>query len=414
MIHDVPIQAWDDAGINGYVVMLGSRAGETIDPTHANAKGGYQPIVYKTSTGGTSWTLLPANDFADPTQFKAVNDRTYPVKSNTTIICANFQGSEGYAAEVDVNGQLHIASMVYGHYSNHLDSLDYRYSFGTEQWSWGEKSSFNFPTIYDFYTKPSGGWGYFVVDSMGTEGPSGTSGQPGYNSNLWSDGSGAKMAQDARLQMSRSWDGKKIFYSWTETDTAILSPLKWNIYPGIKWKGYDVTINKVTPRMDATTLDANVDGLAYYHYMCDKAIGASSVCLTMPFTVTKNTGYNGSTNVDTYFLGDQVCQASFSVGPCPWFGPCASIKEIKSDDNQFLTFPNPANNSTTLILDLKKAIDFEIIIFNSIGKKMVNYKINGQIGSNEFTIDLSSYNNGLYLINIVSDSFTETKKIIKE
>ena len=271
IVFGTPIQAWDETGTNGYVILLGSRLGELADPTHAGPKGGIQPIVYKTSTGGSSCVLLPAQDFADKTWFRGVYDRTNPIGTNTNVVIANFQGSEGYDAVVDANGQLHFGAMLYGHSKSHLDSLGYRYSFGTEQWSWGEKSSFNFPTIYDFYTTPTGGWTYHMVDSMGTEGPSGTSGQPGYGSNLWSDGVGGKMDQDARLQMSRTPDGKKIFYSWTESDTAFAN-LKWNIYPDIKWKGFDVTIKKITPRMNATTGDLLADQGAYYHYMCDKRL----------------------------------------------------------------------------------------------------------------------------------------------
>ncbi|HWY12221.1 MAG TPA: T9SS type A sorting domain-containing protein [Bacteroidia bacterium] len=409
IVFGAPIQAWDDAGQNGYVILFGSRAGELANATHAGPKGGIQPIVYKTSTGGTSWALLPSQDFADPVAFKGVYDRTFPIATNSNVIIANFQGSEGYDAAVDVNGQLHLASMLYGHNQSQLDSLGYRYVFGTEQWSWGEKSSFNFPTIYDFYTKPTGGWDYIMVDSMGTEGPSGTSGQPGYGSNLWSDGSGARMAQDARLQMSRSTDGKKLFYSWTESDTTIAN-LKWNIYPAIKWKGYDVTINKVTPRMDATAGDPNVDQLAYFQYMCDKAVGASSVCMTMPFTVTKNAGYDGSVNVDTYFLGDQVCPTSFSINPMHPLG----VTTINNPAVNFdvFNYPNPASQATTIIIGLKKAGNLEVVLYNSVGQMLTTYKINGQLGANEINVDLSGYSAGVYFYNVKVGNSVVTKKLI--
>lgn len=409
IIYDVPLQAWDDAGINGYVVMLGSRAG-----TNAQMRG-YQPIVYKTTTSGASWTLLPANDFADPNFFKMVYDRMYPINSNSTVICANFRGSEGFDIAVDVNGQLHLASMVYGHYSNDLDSLDYRYTFGTEQYSYGETGPFEYPVIYDFFTKTSGGWSYHMVDSMGTEGPSGTSGQPGYGSNVWSDGAGAKMDQDARIQMSRTSDGSKLFFSWSESDSGITG-LKWNIYPDIKMKGIDLIVNNITPRFNITNGDVNLDQASYYQYMCNKAAGSSSTCVSIPFTMTKNATLNGSINVNTYIInGVSVCPTSYTAGDCYWKGNCGSVSEANNITfSEIQNFPNPTNNETTLIISLKKAVDFDIIVYNSVGQKIVAYKINGHEGSNEFNLDLSTYNSGLYLITVVTDSFTETKKIIKE
>ncbi len=406
LIDGTPIQAWDDAGVVGYVIVLGSRLGATQPML------GYQPLVYKTTNSGSSWSLLPANDFADKNLFKGVYDRMYPINSNTNVICANFQGSEGMGAAVDINGQLHMASMCYGHTSTHVDTLGYRGTFGTEQYSYGETGPFNYPIIYDFYTKSSGGWSYHMVDSMFTEGPSGTSGQPGYGTNNWTDGSGAKMALDARIQVSRTADGKKIFYSWTESDTAAVGGLKWNIYPDIKMKGFDVTINKVTPRINATAGDANLDQGAYYHYMCNKAVGSSSTCVTMPYTSTKNAGLNGGAAVDTYYLsGISVCPTSFSVTP---LSPVNGIGNINSTTVNFdvFNFPNPADDATTIIIGLKAASNFEVVIYNSIGQLVDSYKVNGQIGSNEINIDLNNYKSGIYFYNVKVGVSVVTKKLV--
>ena len=44
-LNGVPYQAWDEAGVVGYVVMLGSRLSETLTATTVKATGGFQPIV---------------------------------------------------------------------------------------------------------------------------------------------------------------------------------------------------------------------------------------------------------------------------------------------------------------------------------------------------------------------------------
>lgn len=398
-------QAWNDAGTIGYVVLLGSRSGAS-----ATMKG-YQPIVYKTTNSGASWSLLPANDFTSA-QFQGLTDRLYPIASNTAVICPNFSNSEGLDAVVDVNGNLHIGSMVVGHYSNHNDSLGYRSVWGTEQYSYRYSGAFDYPIIYDFYTTTSGGWKYHMVDSMGTEGPSGSSGQPGYNSNPWSDGSGAKMDLDARIQMSRTSDGNKIFYSWTESDSSIVG-LKWNIYPDIKMKGFDVSLNKVTPRFNVTGGVTDADQQAYYHYMSDRAIGSSTACVEVPFTITYNSTNDGSIAVNTYYLsGNSICPSSFSLNPLAPVGVAEIAKENVTFD--VINYPNPANEATTILVGLKEASNFEVAIYNAIGQIVDTYKVNGHVGANEIHIDLNNFAAGVYVYNVKVGNTSVTKKLIVE
>jgi hypothetical protein len=400
-----PLQAWSENGAVGYVILNGSRAGTSVPMK------GLQPIVYVTTNFGASWSLLPANDFADPINFRGVNERMYPLNTNTNVICANFSGSEGSDATVDVNGQLHLVTMTYGHYYSHVDSLGYRYVFGTEQYSYDNSGPFGYPVIYDFYTKPSGGWDYHMVDSMGTEGPSGTSGQPGYGSNPWTS-STAKYALDARIQISRTPDGQKIFYSWTESDSAVTG-VKWNIYPDLQMKGYDVVNKKVTPRYNITLGTTNMNSDAYFHYMSSKAAGSSSGCMTVPFTITRNGTYNGDIQVDTYYLDNgTACAASFSINPMSPKGLGVGITNQATVNFEVLNFPNPANDATTIVVGLKDASNFEVVIYNSIGQMVDTYKVAGQTGANEINIDLSNFNSGIYFYNVKVGGSVVTKKLI--
>jgi hypothetical protein len=416
-LSSTPLQAWDESGIVGYIVMIGSRATETINPTNVKATGGMQPIVYKTNNGGASWALLPPTDFADSWCYGGVYDRTYPIATNTNIVIANFSGSEGCDVTVDANGQLHIATMLYGHTSNHVDSLDYRYTFGFQQYSYGESGPFYYPAIYDFYTLSSFGYCYHVIDSMGTEGPSGILGQPGYTTNLWSDGSTGKLDQGARIQMSRSADGTKIFYTWTETDTTVAGH-KWNIYPNLKLKGFDINMKKVTPRYDLTSPDVTHSGSAYYHYLSNKAAGSSGT-YTIPCTTTKNSTRDGSVNVDTYFINNAVISSSaFSitaVSPAYPISCCVPSNVLNiANGNGFniSSFPNPANNAATIAISLKAASTLEITLYNTIGRLMDTYKLNGQIGANEINVDLSNFKSGIYFYNVKVGNSVTTKKLV--
>jgi hypothetical protein len=410
-LSSTPLQAWDETGNVGYIVFIGSRASETISPTNVNNKGGMQPIIYKTTTGGASWAFFPANDFADSDCFEMVYDRTYPVATNTNMVIANFSASEGWDIIVDANNQLHIGSMLYGHIKSHTDSLDYHNVFGSEQYSYGESGPFYYPTFYDFYTKAAGGWGYITIDSMGTEGPSGTLGQPGYSSNIWSDGSGSKMDQDARFQMSRSADGTKIFYSWTESDT-VAGGLKWNTKPNLKIRGYDITLKKTTARMDVTNADVTNSKKAYYHFTSNKSALAAG-CYTVPVTITRNSVLDGSSNVDTYFNNNAVfCTSSFSVNP---LAPTCfeNVREIGSNNYEVISFPNPAEKTSTIVINLKEqAINIHITIVNSTGQIVQTLNLNGEVGANEFVLDLNNFKPGIYFYNVKVGNSVTTKKLV--
>ncbi len=399
-----PIQAWDENGIVGYVITIGSRSGTSV------AMKGHQPIVWITTNGGVTWSLLPANDFADPINFKGVYDRMYPINSNTNVICANFQGTEGMDAVVDMNGQLHLATMCYGHYYSHNDSLGYRYVFGTEQYSYGNTGPFDYPIIYDFYTKLSGGWDYHMVDSMGTEGPSGTSGQPGYTTNPWLSGT-AKLDLDARIQMSRSFDGSKLFYSWTESDSTVVG-LKWNIYPDIKMKGYDLITNKVSNRMNITSGVTGADQQSYWHYMSTRA-ATTGTCQTIPYTITYNGTNNGDVQVDTYYLdGVQVCNSDYVNNPMSPKGTGVGITTVNTVNYEVGNYPNPAKEMTTITVGLKNASYLEVAIHNSVGQLISTYKLNGQTGSNQINVDLSNFSSGVYFYEVKVGSSVVTKKLI--
>lgn len=409
-----PLAAWSESGQIGYVVLLGSRATETLSATRVSKTGGYQPIVYKTTNSGVSWSLLPAEDFSNYAKFRGLNDRLYPISTNTTLLIPNFTNNEGNDVTVDVNGNLHFVTNLSGHYSNHVDSLGYRYVFGTEQYSYGS-GPFDYPVIYDFYTSSTGGWNYHMVDSFYSEGPGTTPGtDPGANYNPWANGAD-KVAYDARIQVSRSIDGKKIIYSWSETDTSI-GGTKWNIYPDIMMRGYDVTIDKVTPTSNVTggltaTSPDILSGAAYFHYMSNKAIGSSTACIEMPFTCEMSGTLDGLQAVNSYYIkGADLCPASFTVNP---MRPTGINAVSKNDVNvQVINFPNPATESTTIVVGLKDAVAFEIAIYNAVGQVIDTYKVNGQAGNNQINIDLSSYAKGVYLYNVKVGGSTITKKLI--
>ena len=402
------MMAWNDAGNIGYVVIYGARAGST------GVMKGYQPIVYKTTTSGASWSLLPQQDFTTY-QFKGLTDRLWGVSTNTNLLVPQFNNGEGCEAAVDVNNNLHIVTTVVGTPSTNNDTLDYQDQFGTEKYTFPYGGNFGFPTIYDFYTTTAGGWNYHIVDSMGTEGPAGTSAGGGFSSNPWA---AAAIPIDARIQMAFSPDRKKMFYSWTESDTSLTGKLHWNMFPDIKMRAYDVTIDKVTPRVNVTggvTTPDNADQSAFMQYMANRTILTNSVSGTheIPFTITYNNAADGNNPVTHFYLrGSTLSQANFSITPMRPVGVSSLANNTPS--YEVIAYPNPANGSTTVSVNLKDAKPFEINVYNTVGALMQTMNFNGQVGNNNVTLDISKLSAGVYFYNVKADNSIITNKLIVE
>lgn len=406
-LNETALQAWNTGGTVGYVVMLGVRTGGTIGMRS------YQPIVYKTTNSGASWALLPANDFTT-FQFNRLMQRIWPITTSSIIKIPYFSTNEGWDVTVDVNNNLHIACTVLGAYSSHMDSLDYNYTFGTEQYDFPHTGPLRHPTIYDFRTLSSGGWHYVVVDSMGTEGPSGILGNPGYNTNVWIDGSGGKLDLSARIQMSKSSDGKKIIYTWTESDSTIVG-LKWNIYPDIKMRGIDYTTGMTSPRFNASTSVLNADQQSYFHYTSPLAIGNSSSTLEVPITISHNSVMDGNIPMNHYYVkGATLAAGSFTTSNCTIPNTCAGVKEDSySLLSELISSPNPTNDLMMIKFNSASSEMITINVMDISGRIIKEMNFSPVIGENEIKVPTEELSQGMYLLNVSSSKENRTVRIIK-
>jgi len=76
-------------------------------------------------------------------------------------------------------------------------------------------------------------------------------------------------------------------------------------------------------------------------------------------------------------------------------------------------YPNPFNPSTTIRYELPHAAEVKLTIFDALGREvqtLVNEK--SQPGTYEATFDGSALNSGVYFYKLITDGFTETKKMI--
>lgn len=394
--------AWNESGTIGYVVFIGSKTGATL------SNKGWQPIVYKTTNSGTSWSLLNSIDFNAPA-YATVLNRLDGTNAIPGLKIPFFNTFEGLDCTVDANNKLHIAGVIATTASDDNDSLAYTPGYDVEEYTWAHTPG-KHPYLYDFMTDGTG-WSFITVDSLTSEAPAATSGYPGFAENPWDDDAG-KVTSDSRIQLSRSADGQFIIYTWAESDPAFTNGAKfWNNIPNVKARIYDVAnstlhlsdINVTKPAVNSNPLVAN---RAMFHFTSPTAMSVTPITggfsAKVPITVTTSQPYIQNAANTHYFSAEPL---NFSnVG----------INENAKDALQFSVYPNPANNKCVVSLNLNTNANLQISVLNYLGQvvKTVNYK--AQFGTNDIEIDLANLKSGIYFVNVKNGNTTSTKKLVVE
>ena len=415
--------AWNETGTVGYVVFIGT------DTTRTLSNRGFQPIIYKTTNSGASWTSVTGIDFNSPAMAQEVLKYVPPVQTNTNFVIPRFSANEGMDIIVDGNDRLHIVSTIEGSPKAHRDSsLNGAYTFTNAD---GEKYSFGHtpgsrPYIFDFYETATS-WSVAIVDSMSTEGPGTASGDDGLNDNPWDvdAASGTKVPCDARIQLSRTPDGKFVVYTWAETDTFITNSFhKWNSNPNIKARVMDISTAKVNSVEINVTNPSTFPGhpavksSAYMHYIsprCDYTFSFTvnnptatigGPILRVPMTVSNSSPLlQGTANRHWYTSADLYFGTLNDVG--------VSENVLTNVQNSFI-YPNPAASAAYLKIGLNDNAKVNISVYNTVGQVVKTSSANGNVGENTISIDLNGISTGIYMVTVKVGNASTTKKLIVE
>ena len=268
-----------------------------------------------------------------------------------------------------------------------------------------------------------------------SEGPSAANGYPGYSDNPWDNTgtNGAKLSIDARIQMGRTPDGKFVNVSWTETDSAFIAQSKkWNIQPNIKSRSIAITssvtsgsystfctvsnneINVTKPTSSQGTQNPKVVNRATLHYMSSTTGSAAVTSISngtysaeynVPFTVTNSNPYSQLTNNTTWYTSAKLNFEFSALG--------VGINEIQANNvNESYVFPNPANGSAFVKLNLNRSENIQINVINLVGQVVKSTSANGNVGENNIQFDLSGLNSGVYMVSVKAGNNSSTKKIV--
>lgn len=424
-----PHMAWNESGTVGYVVHFGCLASAT-NPINF----GFQPIIYRYSVNSPTWTLMPPIDFSLPQFQNKVLKRIPSTTSNTDIAIPFFNTSEGIDCVVDKNDKLHIVSTLFGSAASETSSLGVVSEFVNadgDTYSFGHVAGLR-PYIYDFM-ETSTGWNVAIIDSMSSEAPGERSADDGYNENPWDPTGGGgtdKVSSAARIQASRTPDGRFIVYTWAESDTSFTSGgKKWNNIPNIKARAFDVdrqvvSLNEInlTSSTDAPLISTR----AQMHHVSPTCqfVSIAGVSAISPFTYTVDVKVpvTVTTNQNTPLTQEMPNDHWYSCAQLAFRFPDKYIdpsevglteKNINTLLNGVL-FPNPASKLAYLKLDLVDASVIQVQVINHLGQVITNFDTVGKLGENTIELNLNGASEGIYIVKIKIGNSVGTKKLIVE
>jgi pimeloyl-ACP methyl ester carboxylesterase len=121
-------------------------------------------------------------------------------------------------------------------------------------------------------------------------------------------------------------------------------------------------------------------------------------------------------------LGEETCHDTHISNPgsivelldSPDIFKSSEVLEPETVNKQFIVYPNPVENHTTLTLKLQQEEDVSIQLFNSIGQKVETLFVGTmKAGSQSLTFDLNHLSQGVYFIKLETGNSITTNKLLK-
>tara|TARA_B110000438_G_scaffold187052_1_gene178719 strand:+ start:239 stop:550 length:312 start_codon:yes stop_codon:yes gene_type:complete len=79
-----------------------------------------------------------------------------------------------------------------------------------------------------------------------------------------------------------------------------------------------------------------------------------------------------------------------------------SVEDIFSEG--FLVYPNPTNSDITIEFEFFNTSEIKIGVYNTLGQEIFNKEISSFSGKFKEKINLGDYSEGVYIINIISNT----------
>jgi hypothetical protein len=247
--------------------------------------------------------------------------------------------------------------------------------------------------MYDTYTVGTS-WDATLVDSLNTDNADEFS--------PFTDENSVPFPIDARMQMSRSDDGSKLFFFWADSDPDLNEQVE-NSKPNIFGKGYDVTNQKWSLTKKFTDDNQN-----YFMYISNIALQTGTnykIAGTISLPIDWPNDVNLINPMRHFFVdGLEFDQSEF-----------VSVKNIDkaAGFDVSTNTPNPFNLQTSFNISLTETAHVTVDIINTLGTTVATFdKGNLTAGAHKVSIDGTDLASGLYFYTVKAGSKSVTRKMM--
>jgi hypothetical protein len=389
-----------------WIAFLGDMAGDGVDST-------YMPCFSKSTDNGATWSNTVAYNLntepwvADSLQSLWVDSLGNPASSGRATSTFDFDFT------VDGNGNPHMIIVVAS--ASTSDTPEPSYS------------------VYPGLAK-------FVADVYSTDG--GATWDIAYISPVLTfrtpdfGATATVISMDNFPQISRSEDGGFVFYSWTDSDTALVTGNQNgigfgesdNLAPNLRIAGMNVNTGEQSYPKLVTDGDLIWEGRALYPTMGPVAVTGANSCWNLPIVIMElPAGEPVDPALFHYFGNDaQICAGSMCdassmnlswdafafAGATP---PCAVGIDNNVESNVVLgnAYPNPTADQSVITFELPAVSTISMDLVNVYGQQ-VAVIANGEYaaGAHRVVANTEKLASGVYFYNLRTNGQTISKKLI--
>jgi hypothetical protein len=126
-------------------------------------------------------------------------------------------------------------------------------------------------------------------------------------------------------------------------------------------------------------------------------------------------GTAGSSDISTSFYFDMTDQTWYYTTSTPMvrmnFDPIVGVNEVASN-NGLKVYPNPANASTTVAVEVANASEVVITIADLAGKVVYTNNLGTVKGTQKVNVNTEALNSGVYMVNVSVNGTVSTQKLV--
>ena len=164
-----------------------------------------------------------------------------------------------------------------------------------------------------------------------------------------------------------------------------------------------------------TTIDANINRPDLGAYFGNSAASPHGFTYYVPSGSMLRNGQNHIVMVKPCGGTNELPGSPKTISGCTSGARLAVESLSLKEESQFnvTISPNPTTGKVTLDFVLEEANPLRINVYDSQGKNLLIYDLEGKSGRNSIPLDLSTFSTGLYLLNVQTGNKQSMKRVIK-